>query len=301
MSINWRRYTMPLEELAPIIAHEREPWLTEMFVSHIVNSMLNNSDKYPKGMLQYVARLSQTPAGAQIMSRARSLFPTKNSVFMLDVDGMAGFLWVDETQRQAQYEVYFPWPSQRAALEVVNSMLELVFKTYSQGSTIQPRVRYLTFHEPPNFSETNLYVPYLLLLRVSESMDDIQQMFQDLSLKQELDKRALFTNMQLASDITSCAKATADAEEPMAVWLWKDVFGPQASRGFRIDSPEEGKAFLDLEATCAIQSSVLVWMKDILPQQVARRLASQDGDWKTDPKYAAFQLEKGATDPIFQF
>jgi len=216
--VPWRRFFQPTTmESVAIITSELYGWIIDLMVLFIEKTLLRVFGQFSPASFKYVMDFTVVP-GQKLQTKRRYVKGTEFTeyaayVFLMtfvqsDNTEAVGLLYFEEND----IEVFFPFPHAFAADSGIKRSIEeiitFVSRNWTHAQDRNMRIRWFEFL--PAFPDSNVWIPYYLLLRQTESLPDVQKLFLDgAEMQLKLNEKSFFTYKRLGKLISRCVQFAA--------------------------------------------------------------------------------------------
>jgi hypothetical protein len=216
--IGWWRFFKPTTmDSVKEITNELYGWIIDLMVLFIEKTLLRAFKRFSPASFKYVMDVTYEP-GQPIQLKHRynpdvSFEDYASYAFVMtfvqsNKTEAVGLLYFEEND----VEIFFPFPHAMKSNSFMKSQIEEVITYISRNwahlkqRKLQPR----WFRFQDSFPDSNIWVPYYLLLRQTESFQDTQKLFlSGNTVQYRLNEKCFFTYKRLGKFISECVHAAA--------------------------------------------------------------------------------------------
>jgi hypothetical protein len=273
--IKWERFF--LERWTPqqnmVVANERMAWLVDLMLWFVANTLLNSHPKLSKQLLYYTHDFTVQATGErnpEQHARPRAFDKPERPRFQCFLitflpNEEVALVWLDRDV----LELFFPWPAMK---QTVMNSVNMVMQVLLQKWVNIPNPKFYTYTFVPGFFQSNIWIVYFACLRMLSSREQVQDAFNNVRLKEDLERRALHTYHKIGQNIALCAARTPSMNQ--AAFLFRPG-GPEFSLN------HENMLFLASGfANCQLTPDEVEWFDDVAPLSKTPRIAESDPKWK---------------------
>jgi hypothetical protein len=190
------------------VAKEQITWLVDIMMIFISTTLLRTQPKLSTRMLTYTHHFYVDMEGKLENPVERGFVTTLNPTFrsylvsFRDIE-ISALLW----KERDTFEIFFPFVQKENAAFYMESIQKVIFELRTKWIKIHdPVIRVFAF--PPSFFSSNIWVPYYACLRLVRTFEQVQSMFLNSLLQDELQRKAIFVYKNIGWNIAQCSKGS---------------------------------------------------------------------------------------------
>jgi hypothetical protein len=309
--INWNRFFRPVTmQLVNSISQEMIAWVMDLMLNFIQDVILKSYKGFKETNFKYVLHVySKTGQPLRLDSRVDpdtqyeryAAFAFLVTIEQYSGSQPTGVIFVEDNN----IDVFMPFPDAMkydpSIMLQVENALNVIRRDWSHlnRKAIVKRV----FKFPDNFTQSNLWTPYFILLRLKYPFSVIQDIFLNQTLHGRLQEKAFYSYFWMSKLISNCVKQAAEGGDRGASGTngaYEMYFSSRSKLGLSVDGTRLSQ-LRKMFAKCKLSESNnhMGWINDLLPVDVT----STSGKWPSDvdSKWKNFIPVVGATNAVYRF